>query len=79
VLGARFDGSLVGGLPLAALEELGGADRVDVVMVHSGAMSQVRFTSRSRSVPSCARVLTLFSFSPSPSPYIFPPLAPTSA
>ncbi|GAA5850473.1 hypothetical protein JCM9279_001427 [Rhodotorula babjevae] len=40
VLGARFDASRVSELPLAALGELGGADRVDVVMVHSGAAAQ---------------------------------------
>ncbi|GAA5942371.1 hypothetical protein JCM3775_003238 [Rhodotorula graminis] len=40
VLGARFDASRVGELPLAALEAMGGAETVDVVVVHSGTMSQ---------------------------------------
>ncbi|GAA5908568.1 hypothetical protein JCM8208_002668 [Rhodotorula glutinis] len=40
VLGARFDATRVGELPIAALEEMVGTAKVDVVMVHSGAASQ---------------------------------------
>lgn len=42
VLGAPFGGSRLAALPLSALEELGGAVGVDVVMVHSGALEAVR-------------------------------------